>query len=43
MRKFKQILELIWMLVKLPFQISNGNQKQAYRNIKTQMISVNLL
>ncbi len=43
MKKTLQLLELIWLFIKLPFDISNGNKKHAYKEIKTHMISANLL
>ena len=43
MRKLLQILELLRLLVILPFSISNGHKKSAYQRIKRQMMSVNLL
>lgn len=43
MRKLLQVFELIRLIILLPFKISNGKKKQAYKKIKQQMISVNLL
>jgi len=43
MKKLQQILELIWLFIKLPFEISNGHKKHAYKEIKTLMVSANLL
>ena len=43
MKKITQILELIWLFIKLPFEISNGQKKRAYQKIKTLMVSANLL
>ena len=44
MKKLLQFIELIWLLITLPFGISiNGKKKQAYKKIKQQMISLNLL
>jgi len=43
MKKTLQFLQLIWLLIKLPFKISNGYKKRAYKEIKTLMISANLL
>ncbi|WP_408032310.1 hypothetical protein [Tenacibaculum xiamenense] len=43
MKKLLQFFELIRLLILLPFKISNGKKKQAYKKIKQQMISVNLL
>jgi len=43
MKKFKQLLELIWLFIQLPFKITNGYKKHAYKEIKALMISANLL
>ncbi len=43
MKKLLLILELIRLLILLPFEISNGRKKHAYQKIKRQMMSVNLL
>ena len=43
MEKLKKIAALVWLLVKLPFNITNGYKKHAYKEIKSQMVSVNLL
>lgn len=43
MRKLLQILELLWLLILLPFQLSNGHKKRAYQKIKRVMMAANLL
>ncbi len=43
MRKLLQIGQLIVLFIELPFQISNGHKKKAYKKIKQLMISANLL
>jgi len=43
MKKLIKFIELIWLFIKLPFNITNGQKKHAYREIKTLMVSVNLL
>jgi len=43
MKRILQILQLIWLFIKLPFKITNGYQKKAYREIKMLMVSANLL
>lgn len=43
MRKLLKILELLKLIFLLPFEISNGSKKRAYRKIKQLMISANLL
>jgi hypothetical protein len=43
MRKLLQIGKLILLFIELPFQISNGHKKRAYRKIKELMVSANLL
>ena len=43
MSKLKNIIELVWLFIKLPFRVTNGYKKHAYREIKTLMVSVNLL
>lgn len=43
MIKLKKFFELLAMLIMLPFNISKGQKKKAYKKIKQQMVSVNLL
>ncbi|MEX6626344.1 hypothetical protein PG913_02295 [Tenacibaculum pacificus] len=43
MKKIIQFLELLWLLIVLPLEVSNGSKKGAYQKIKRQMILVNLL
>lgn len=43
MKTFIKLIELVWLFIKLPFNITNGHKKEAYKKIKTVMISVNLL
>ncbi|WP_418645889.1 hypothetical protein [Tenacibaculum insulae] len=43
MEKTLQFLNLFKMLVLLPFNVSNGYKKRAYKEIKKQMMLVNLL
>lgn len=43
MKKALQVVELFRLIFILPFKIFKGRKKQAYKKIKQQMISVNLL
>lgn len=43
MRKLLQIGQIMVLFVQLPFEISNGNKKRAYKKIKQLMVSANLL
>ena len=43
MRKLLQVGRIVALFIGLPFQISNGNKKRAYKKIKQLMISANLL
>lgn len=43
MKKLNKILQLVKLLAMLPIDVSNGRKKKAYRKIKQQMISANLL
>lgn len=43
MKKISQLLELIGLIISLPFKISNGQKKRAYREIKKQLISTKLI
>ncbi len=43
MRKLLQIGHIVVLFIELPFQISKGHKKRAYKKIKQLMISANLL
>lgn len=43
MKKVRLIFGLLRFVLGLPFQIVKGNKKRAYRNIKKQLIQVDLL
>jgi len=43
MKKLLSILKVLQLLLVLPFSISNGSKKRAYRKIKKLMIQANLL
>ncbi|TVZ56720.1 hypothetical protein OD91_2017 [Lutibacter sp. Hel_I_33_5] len=43
MKRVLQILKIIQLFIFLPFEISKGSKKRAYREIKKMMIAANLL
>jgi len=43
MKQIFQIFKIFRLLILLPFEISKGSKKRAYRKIKMLMITANLL
>ena len=43
MRKIGKLLEVIKLILLMPFAIANGNKKRIYRKIKSSMVAANLL